>query len=127
MLFRAPQAATTSVNADFPTCYGRKFTSRDLDLWAYAKQVTMDFLRLGKPTDNGFIEAFNSKLRSKWLNAHWFMSLADAAEKLEDWRRHYTRSAIGSNVPSALHFSDDLTGPRCDRSRKLPGPTVQNP
>ncbi len=22
------------------------------------------------------------------LNAHWFTSFADAAEKLEDWRRH---------------------------------------
>ncbi|MFZ7094470.1 integrase core domain-containing protein [Primorskyibacter sp. 2E233] len=33
-----------------------------------------------------FIEAFNSKLRSECLNAHWFMSLADAQEKLEGWR-----------------------------------------
>lgn len=49
----------------------------------------MDFSRPGKPTDNGSIEAFNSKLRSECLNAHWFMSLADAVEKLEDWRRRY--------------------------------------
>ncbi len=62
---------------------GSEFISRDLDLWAYAKQVTLDFSRPGKPTDNGFIEAFNSKLRSECLNAHWFMSLADAAES---WR-----------------------------------------
>ena len=36
---------------------GSEFISRDLDLWAYAKGVTLDFSRLGKPTDNAFIEA----------------------------------------------------------------------
>jgi putative transposase len=39
---------------------GSEFISRDLYLWAYSKQVTLDFSRPGKPTDNGFIEAFNS-------------------------------------------------------------------
>lgn len=94
---------------------GSEFISRDLDLWAYAKQVTLDFSRPGKPTDNGFIEAFNSKLRSECLNTHWFMSLADAREKLETWRRHYNEdrphSAIGYNVPKALHYPDGVTSP----------------
>lgn len=94
---------------------GSEFVSRDLDLWAYAKEVTLDFSRPGKPTDNGFIEAFNSKFRSECLNAHWFMSLADANEKLEGWRRHYNddrpHSAIGYNVPSALHFPDGAASP----------------
>jgi putative transposase len=48
---------------------GSEFISRDLDLWAYVKQVTLDLSRPGKPTDNGFIEAFNSKLRAECLNA----------------------------------------------------------
>lgn len=68
---------------------GSEFVSRDLDLWAYTHCVTLDFSRPGKPTDNAFIEAFNSKLRAGCLNAHWFMSLEDAREKLEDWRRYY--------------------------------------
>jgi transposase InsO family protein len=29
---------------------GTEFVSRDLDLWAYAKGVTLDFSRPGKPT-----------------------------------------------------------------------------
>ncbi len=49
---------------------GSEFISRDLDLWAYAHGVTLDFSRPGKPTDNAFIEAFNSKLRAECLNAH---------------------------------------------------------
>ena len=94
---------------------GSEFVSRDLDLWAYANDVILDFSRPGKPTDNGFIEAFNSKLRAECLNAHWFMSLADAREKLEDWRRHYNEdrphSAIGYNVPIAMHYPDGVTSP----------------
>ena len=37
------------------------------------------------------------------MNAHWFMSLADAREKLEDWRRDYNEvrphSALGNLSP----------------------------
>ncbi|EHH13532.1 putative insertion sequence transposase protein [Mesorhizobium amorphae CCNWGS0123] len=67
---------------------GSEFVSRDLDLWAYAKGVTLDFSRPGKPTDNAYIEALNDRFRAECLNAHWFLTLADAAEKLEDWRRY---------------------------------------
>ena len=86
---------------------GSEFISRDLDLWAYANDVTLDFSRPGKPTDSGFIEAFNSKLRAECLNAHCFMGLADAREKLDAWRRDYNdvrpHSAIGYKVPSDMH------------------------
>jgi putative transposase len=94
---------------------GTEFVSRDLDLWAYAKGVTLDFSRPGKPTDNAFIEAFNSKFRSECLNAHWFMSLDDARSKMEDWRRYYNEerphSGIGQKVPILLHNSGDASSP----------------
>lgn len=35
---------------------GSEFVSRDLDLWAYAKGVTLDFSRPGKPTDTDVVE-----------------------------------------------------------------------
>ena len=41
---------------------GSEFVSRDLDLWAYTRGVTLDFSRPSKPTDNAFIESFNGKL-----------------------------------------------------------------
>ncbi|MEM8761433.1 MAG: IS3 family transposase [Pseudomonadota bacterium] len=85
---------------------GSEFISRDMDLWAYRHGVTLDFSRPGKPTDNAFIEAFNGRFRAECLNAHWFLSLADAAEKMEAWRRDYNEErphgAIGNNVPAAL-------------------------
>jgi putative transposase len=94
---------------------GSEFISRDLDLWAYVNKVTLDFSRPGKPTDNAFIEAFNSKFRQECLNAHWFLTLADAREKVETWRRDYNEvrphSAIGYNVPIALQIPGGAISP----------------
>jgi len=94
---------------------GTEFVSRDLDLWAYANGVTLDFSRPGKPTDNAFIEAFNGRLRAECLNAHWFMSLEDAREKLEDWRRYYNEQrphgAIGQKTPISLVRRDGIPRP----------------
>ena len=64
--------------------------TRNLDLWAYAHGVTLDFSRPGKPTDNAYIEAFNGRFRAECLNAHWFLTLADAADpkggEAKSWR-----------------------------------------
>ena len=94
---------------------GSEFVSRDLDLWAYAKGVTLDFSRPGKPTDNAFAEAFNSRVRAGCLNAHWFLSLADAREKLEAWRTYYNEDrphgSIGHKPPIALHNSGGAASP----------------
>ena len=85
---------------------GSEFISRDLDIWAYQKGVVLDFSRPGKPTDNSFIESFNGKFRSECLNTHWFLSLDDARQKMEDWRRDYNEvrphSAIGNKAPISL-------------------------
>jgi putative transposase len=85
---------------------GSEFISRDMDLWAYAKGVTLDFSRPGKPTDNAFIEAFNGRFRAECLNAHWFLTLDDARSKMEDWRKYYNEvrphGAIGNKPPITL-------------------------
>ena len=85
---------------------GTEFVSRDLDLWAYQRGVTLDFSRPGKPTDNAFMESFNGKFRAECLNAHWFMSLDDSRRKCEAWRRDYNEerphSAIGNKAEIEL-------------------------
>ena len=44
----------------FPTTIrvdqGTEFVSRDLDLWAWQRGVTLDFSRPGKPTDTDVVE-----------------------------------------------------------------------
>ena len=84
---------------------GPEFISKEVDLWAYAHGVVLDFSRPGKPTDNAFIESFNSRFRQECLNEHWFLSLEDATEKIETWRRHYNEqrphSSLGYQTPAA--------------------------
>ena len=62
---------------------GPEFVSKELDLWAFIRGVTLDFSRPGKPTDNAYIESFNGKFRTECLNTNWFLSLDEAREKCE--------------------------------------------
>ena len=68
---------------------GSEFISKDMDKWAYDNQVTLDFSRPGKPTDNPYIESFNGSFRDECLNTNWFMSLGDAQEIINHWLWEY--------------------------------------
>jgi putative transposase len=85
---------------------GPEFAGKVLDQWAYLNGVEIDFSRPGKPTDNGLIEAFNARLRAECLNASWFLSMADARDRIEDWRCAYNEdrphSALGNLTPRAF-------------------------
>jgi putative transposase len=91
-------------------------------LWAYAHEVTQDLSRLGKPTDNAFIEVFNGRFRAECVNVHWFLTLADAREKMETWRSYYNderpHGAIGNILPAALINANRAIGE--GRRLKLP-------
>jgi putative transposase len=49
---------------------GPEFAGQLLDTWAYAHEVTLDFIEPGKPTQNGYLESFNGKFRDECLNMH---------------------------------------------------------
>jgi putative transposase len=82
---------------------GSEFVSKAMDKWAYEHGVILDFSRPGKPTDNALIESFNGSFRDECLNTHWFLSLDDARQKIEQWRRDYNRyrphSSLGNSTP----------------------------
>jgi putative transposase len=83
---------------------GSEFTSKALDHWAYKNGVHLDFIRPGKPVENGYIESFNGKLRDECLNVEVFFTLADARRKLHLWRRDYNQhrphSALADRTPA---------------------------
>ncbi|GJE01652.1 hypothetical protein GMJLKIPL_3586 [Methylobacterium isbiliense] len=109
---------------------GCQFRSRELDLWAYVKGVTLDFSRPGKPTDNAYAEAFNARVRAECLDQAWFLDLDDARRKVEDWRVEYNEvrphSAIGDRPPMAL-LVRPWTRPRLPPSPALSLGMVQVP
>lgn len=85
---------------------GPEFAGRLLDQWAWLNKVELDFSRPGKPTDNAYIEAFNSRLRQECLNASWFMSMADARQRINQWKddynHHRPHSALGNLTPNVF-------------------------
>ncbi|WP_373281780.1 IS3 family transposase [Chitinolyticbacter meiyuanensis] len=68
---------------------GPEFTSRALDEWAHRHGVKLQFIRLGKPVENAFIESFNGRLREECLNQLVFHNLAQARTMIESWRQDY--------------------------------------
>lgn len=104
---------------------GSEFISKDLDKWAYENEVTLDFSRPGKPTDNALIESFNGSFRDECPNTNWFLSIDDARKKVDAWRRDYKgfrphsslgnlpRNSAGNNASEARNpyiWSVQVTG-----------------
>jgi putative transposase len=92
----APESITTD--------NGGEFAGRAMEIWAYQAEVKLDFIRPGKPVENGYIESFNGRLRDECLNGEVFFNLRDAREKLERWRRDYNQkrphSALADCTPA---------------------------
>ena len=82
---------------------GSEFAGQAMDAWAHQAGVKLDFIRPGRPVQNGYIESFNGRLRDECLNGEIFFGLADAREKLEHWRRDYNQkrphTALADRTP----------------------------
>lgn len=68
---------------------GTEFTSKAMDQWAYYHKQKHNFIEPGKPMQNGTCESFNGRLRDECLNEHWFTSLENARDIIEEWRVDY--------------------------------------
>jgi len=101
---------------------GPEFAGRTLEAWAYAHQLTLCFIRPGKPIEHAYVESFNGKFRDECLNEHWFVSLADAQEQIEAWRVDYNtvrpHSALADQTPH--QFARSTEG-----ARRLPPARLQ--
>ena len=99
---------------------GPEFISKDLDRWASLNNVTLDFSRKGKPTDNSYCESFNGTFRNECLNINWFMSMEDAIEKIKNWRIEYNSFRQHSSI-------NDLTPEEMiNKYKKVPKSLIQS-
>ena len=81
---------------------------------AVARGVALDFTRPGKPTDNGYIESFNARLRDECLNVHQFTSLDYAKAVIEAWRidcnEHRPHGSLGHLTATQYAATCQATG-----------------
>jgi putative transposase len=101
----AERGAARSITVD----NGTEFASRAMDLWAYTNSVHLDFIRPGRPVENGYIESFNGKLRDECLNVEVFFTLGGARHTLalwrEDYNQHRPHSALDDRTPAEFAAS----------------------
>ena len=106
---RGPRGVPESITTD----NGSEFAGRAMETWAYQVGVKLDFIRPGRPVQNGYIESFNGRLRDECLNGEVFFNLGDAREKLERWRRDYNHkrphSALADRTPQ--EFAEVIASP----------------
>lgn len=83
---------------------GPEFAGLALERWAHDRQVNHRFITPGKPSQNGFIESFNGKLRDECLNETEFINLTHAREIIEafreDYNDHRPHSSLADLTPS---------------------------
>jgi putative transposase len=95
----AERGTPQSITAD----NGSEFGGKVMDGWTYQHGVQLEFIRPGKPIDNGYIESFNGRLRDECLNVETFFDLSHVRDKLERWRLDYNQvrphSALGDHSP----------------------------
>jgi putative transposase len=68
---------------------GTELTSRVVLQWASDQRIDWHYITPGKPTENGFTESLNGKVRDEFLNEHWFSTIAEARHLMEAWRQDY--------------------------------------
>jgi putative transposase len=93
---------------------GTEFTSTAILAWSQDHAVVWHYIAPGKPTQNGFVESFNGRMRDELLNESLFFDLGHAREKLAAWADDYNtsrpHSSIGYLTPAAYAASLTATG-----------------
>lgn len=82
---------------------GTEFTSHTILKWASQNNIQWHYITPGKPSENGFTESLNGKIRDECLNENIFVSLQQAKDILENWRQDYNltrpHSSLGYLTP----------------------------
>ena len=71
--------------------------------WAEAHGVILEFIKPGKPMQNGFVERFNRTYREAVLDMYIFHTLNEVREQTEKWlieyNEHRPHESLGNLTP----------------------------
>lgn len=91
---------------------GTELTSMAVLRWCQETQIDWHYIAPGKPMQNAFVETFNGSFRDELLNETLFSSLAEAREKITDWKEDYNRnrphSSLGNLTPREFAMKSRL-------------------
>ncbi len=91
---------------------GPELTSRHFLAWALDRKIDLVHIQPGKPTQNAYVESFNSRLREECLRVSWFQNLFEARRIIANWRRDYNerRPHSSLNYRTPAEFAAQASG-----------------
>ena len=82
---------------------GPEMVSVTLADWAEQHNVMLEFIKPGRPMQNGFIERFNRSYREAVLDMFVFQSLSEVREQTALWLKEYNEErphkSLGHQTP----------------------------
>ena len=68
---------------------GPEFISKNLKKYCECKQIKLEYIKPGKPTQNAYVERFNRHFREDILDAYLFESLTQVNILCNKWKKDY--------------------------------------
>ena len=85
---------------------GIELTSNAVLAWSADASIEWHYIAPGKPTQNGFVESFNGRMRDELLNETLFFTIGQARSILARWVDDYNterpHSSLGYDTPAAF-------------------------
>jgi putative transposase len=82
---------------------GPKFVSRAVDQWPTDKTCSATRSNRGRLMENGCLESFERRFGDERPIENWFCSLADAREKIAQWKQDYSEQRPHSSSSLLYH------------------------
>ena len=83
---------------------GPEYVSGLLKAWAEARGIGIEYIQLGKPQQNAYIERYNRTVRHEWLDQNIFETIEEAQDQATEglWTYNNDRPnmAIGGITPA---------------------------
>ena len=107
---------------------GPEFVAKAVQKWITAVGAKTAYIAPGSPSENGFIESFNARLRDELLDGEIFYTLRDAQVVIESWRRHFNtvrpHGSLGYKPPAPEVFVPAMTSRAALQPRPAPPPAL---
>jgi putative transposase len=82
---------------------GPEFISHTLESFCKEHQIRLQFIKPGKPMQNGYVERFNRTYREDILDAYLFTSIKEvrvlSQEWIQDYNHHHPHGSLGGYSP----------------------------
>ena len=82
---------------------GSEFTAKAIRKWLRKAGVITAYIEPGSPWENGYIESFNSRMRTEFLNGELFGNMVEAKILIDRWKSYYNtvrpHSSLNNKTP----------------------------